>query len=385
MSLLSADFRNGHCYGMFPVCCCAVAILFLSVLPYSLYAGNVTPAKDLPAYYSSVNNQSGLELFKKISTISIVGYQSLGYDGLISAYQTTDVYPKGHSRAGQIWDMYGECGSFKSGTCGNYQKECDCWNREHSIPKSWFGDKKNNAGCDIFHVVPTDGKVNNARGNLDFGEVGSNVTYSYNGNKVGISVSAVTTDRKTIATVAGGKASASGLKVYEPLDEYKGDFARGYFGTLVHWYTSYDFTSGNSTFSCVRSVSASNYFGFTAYGVALLMKWHREDPVSQKEIDRNNGIQQTQGNRNPFIDYPYLAEYIWGERAGERVDMAHLISSSDARFLPGESSGWIEDITAIEETVKEPKAQKTLINGKIYILLYGHYYNLTGQKVSISE
>ncbi|MBP5477517.1 MAG: endonuclease [Paludibacteraceae bacterium] len=366
-------------------CWCAIALSLLILLPCPVSSENVTPAKDLPSYYAAVNSQSGVELFKKISAISIVGYTSLGYDGLKTAYLTTDVYPKGHARAGQIWDMYGECGAFKSGACGSYKNECDCWNREHSIPKSWFGEKTANAGCDIFHVVPTDGKVNNARGNLDFGEVGSNVTYSYNGNKVGTSVASVTTARKTIATVAGGKASASGLKVYEPLDEYKGDFARGYFGTLVRWYTKYDFTQGNSTFSCVRSVSASNYFGFTAYGVALLMKWHREDPVSQKEIDRNNGIQQTQGNRNPFIDYPYLAEYIWGERNGERVDMAHLISSSDARFIPGESSGWIEDITAVDETLLQPQAQKVLINGQIYIRLNEQLYNITGQPVTIDR
>lgn len=88
------------------------------------------------------------------------------------------------------------------------------------------------------------------------------------------------------------------------------------------------------------SFTAATNYGLTAYGVALLMKWHREDPVSQKEIDRNNGIQATQGNRNPFIDYPYLAEYIWGEHAGETIDMSHMMSSSDIDFVPGVSDGW---------------------------------------------
>ena len=82
--------------------------------------------------------------------------------------------------------------------------------------------------------------------------------------------------------------------------------------------TSYSITSGAgaSTFEAFKSTT---HFGLTKYGMVLLMKWHRQDPVSRKEIDRNNGIQKTQGNRNPFIDYPYLAEYIWGEKAGETV------------------------------------------------------------------
>ena len=84
----------------------------------------------------------------------------------------------------------------------------------------------------------------------------------------------------------------------------------------------------------------TTHFGLTKYGIVLLMKWHREDPVSQKEIDRNNGIQATQGNRNPFIDYPYLAEYIWGEKNGQTVDMSKLMPSTDPDFVPGKSNGW---------------------------------------------
>ena len=69
------------------------------------------------------------------------------------------------------------------------------------------------------------------------------------------------------------------------------------------------------------------------------MKWHRQDPVSQKEIDRNNGIQSVQGNRNPFIDYPYLAEYLWGEKASETVSLTNLLGSFESDFVPGTSDG----------------------------------------------
>jgi len=48
------------------------------------------------------------------------------------------------------------------------------------------------------------------------------------------------------------------------------------------------------------------------YAVDLLIKWHRDDPVSEKEINRNNEVYRVQGNRNPFVDFPELAEHIWG-------------------------------------------------------------------------
>ena len=144
------------------------------------------------------------------------------------------------------------------------------------------------------------------------------------------------TDKKTIASSANEVINGSG-HVFEPLDKYKGDFARGYFGTIVKWQLS-NMTSGNNFFNGIYD--ATHYYGLTKKAVVLLMKWHREDPVSQKEIDRNNGIQATQGNRNPFIDYPYLAEYIWGEHYGETIDMSKLIASCEDGFIPGKSDGW---------------------------------------------
>jgi hypothetical protein len=94
------------------------------------------------------------------------------------------------------------------------------------------------------------------------------------------------------------------------------------------------------------------------------MKWHRQDPVSQKEVDRNNGIQQTQGNRNPFIDYPYLAEFIWGEKAGESINLNDLITSSDSRFVLGESNGYLKGGSTVDP---ETKCTITwLVNGEEY-------------------
>jgi endonuclease I len=309
------------------------------VFALSLSAKSVTPAASLPTYYEKIDGTSGKALFDAVHDVAKVGYSSLGYGGLWTAYRTTDVRDNG-----LVWDMYSDC-SWTIGTdqCGSYSNECDCYNREHSIPKSWFGGSESQPGCDIFHIVPTDGYVNNKRSNYAFGEV-SSTSYTYDGAKLGTAKSITITGGNTIAGNTGTSVSCSGT-VFEPRDEYKGDFARGYFGTMIKWangdYQAFTKGDGSKIFSSNYSAGA---FGLTKYGVALLMKWHRQDPVSKKEIDRNNGIQQTQGNRNPFIDYPYLAEYIWGEKAGETLYLEDMMTAYDADFVLGESDGSREDV-----------------------------------------
>lgn len=311
-----------------------INILFaLCFVAQVIFAASVTPASGIPDYWSSVNGKSGTELWKAVNSATNKGYSSIGYKNLYSAYLKTDVYPSDSiGKAGKIWDMYGECAFSSSNTCGNYSSPCDCYNREHSIPQSWWGGGTSGIGNDIFHVLPTDGKINGVRSNYEYGEVNGGTNWL--GNKYG-SAGSWSTSKKTIATAAGESVNGSG-NVFEPKKQYKGDWARGIMGTIVKWQE--DLTQDNNFFS--GTYTPSQYFGLTKKAVVLLMKWHREDPVSQKEIDRNNGIQQTQGNRNPFIDYPYLAEYIWGEHAGEEIDMSKLMPSTDPDFIPGESDGW---------------------------------------------
>ncbi len=324
----------------------AIALVMMAQV---VWAATVTQPSEIPAYWSSVDGKSGSALWSAISSQTNKGYSSIGYNGLWTAYGKTDVYPTDPNhpdyvsgRAGKIWDMYGDCVfTYGDDKCGSYSKVCDCYNREHSIPQSWWGGGTGGIGCDIFHLLPTDGKINGVRSNDEFGIVNGGT--DWNGNKSGTAGS-WSTDKKTIASEAGEVVNGSG-NVFEPLDKYKGDFARGYMGTIVKWQQA-NLTSGNSFFS--GKYDAANYYGLKKKAVVLLMKWHREDPVSQKEIDRNNGIQATQGNRNPFIDYPYLAEYIWGEHAGETVDMSKLMASTDPEFVPGQSDGSREGSSPVD-------------------------------------
>lgn len=270
-------------------------------------AAEISPSIDLLQYYSAANNKSGDAIRTALEGI-IDGHTVVSYDNLYLLYVASD------SRSdGSLWDMYSTC-SWKHGSkkCGNYSNVCDCYNREHSIPQSWF-NKSSPMKSDAFHVYPTDGKVNNQRSNYMFGECSGGVSLS--SNALGRLGSSTFTE-----------LSYSG-KVFEPDDEYKGDFARTYFYMATR-YASKCSSWGNH-FGSANS-------GLTNYSVALFLKWHREDPVSEKELIRNEAIYGNptynstgykQGNRNPFIDYPCLAEYIWGEHKGEVVDFSKLISA----------------------------------------------------------
>ena len=297
------------------------------------------------SYYTSLNGQSGADLFNAIHTVANNGFKQLSYDNLWTAYEKTDLYPAGHENAGKIWDMYSNCTfTYSKNQCGNYSGECVCYNREHSIPKSWFCSCTTGMGADLFHLVPTDGKVNSKRSNYAFGEVAS-ATYTYYNSKLGSAKNVTITN-----TVLGSSFTTSSVPgtVFEPDDEYKGDFARGYFGTMIKWTTAYTMSSGDGAWFFNNTYTEAGHFGLADYGIALLMKWHRQDPVSQKEIDRNNGIEATQGNRNPFIDYPCLAEYLWGAKAGATFSTTSCCGSFEANFRVGGSDGCTACATAVD-------------------------------------
>ena len=242
-----------------------------------------------PAGYYNAATGSGAVLKTNLYNI-INGHTAISYDNLWTAFQTTD------DRAdGKVWDMYSNCSfTFVSNQCGNYSLECDCYNREHSWPKSWFNDVLP-MNTDMFHLVPTDGKVNGMRDNYPFGETVSPTYTSGNGSKL-------------------GPCSYSGYTgvVFEPIDEYKGDFARNYFymatryeNVIAGWYQN----DPNAD-----AVLQNNSFPvFESWFLSMLGEWHAADPVSQKEIDRNNDIYTSfQHNRNPYIDHPEYVNTIWG-------------------------------------------------------------------------
>ncbi|MCH5325917.1 MAG: endonuclease [Duncaniella sp.] len=246
-------------------------------------AGAEAPA----GYYSTCEGKKGAELLSALCN-KISTHTNVGYDGLWNVYTTSDVRANG-----RVWDMY----STKEWVvgqqhCGNYSNVGDCINREHSMPQSWFNEGSP-MKSDAFHIYPTDGKVNGQRSNYPYGECAGGTTLASNNGVKALG-------RLGKSTFAGYSGT-----VFEPDDEYKGDFARSYFymaacynNKISDWKS--DMLAGNS------------YPVFTQWTINLLLKWHRQDPVSPKEINRNEAVYAHQHNRNPFIDHPEMAEHIWG-------------------------------------------------------------------------
>lgn len=275
------------------------------VTSFTLGDTTTTPPTEPPVlgdYYKAAEGKTGFSL--KTSLYQIIdNHNSQGYTAIWALTKVADI-DNYFEKDGSILDMYSEKPSGSDSVqftkvtnqCGQYSKEGDCYNREHSFPKSWFGGKVEPMNSDGHHLFATDGYVNSKRSNWPFGEVGSATYTSSNGSKVGSSAS---------------NLGYSGT-VFEPIDEFKGDFARAYFYMATRYENEIANWEGNST-SSNAVLNGTNTTVFEPWLLAMLKRWHQNDPVSQKEIDRNQAVQDFQGNRNPFIDHPEFVSAIWGD------------------------------------------------------------------------
>ena len=246
-----------------------------------------------PAGYYSTATGTGYTLKTQLYNI-IKDHTVIDYAGLYVTYQTSDI-DNFFEKDGSVLDMYSEN---PAGTdpynysiaatqrCGNYTNEGDCYNREHIIPQSVFNELSPMVS-DAHFITPTDGKVNGIRSNYPHSVVVTPSQTTLNGSKLGTS------------TTAG----YSGL-VFEPIDEFKGDIARMYF----YFATRYENTVAGYNYAMFNNTSNQV---FTTAFLNQLLAWHNQDPVSAREIARNNAIYARQNNRNPFIDNPNYVTEIW--------------------------------------------------------------------------
>ncbi len=278
-------------------------ILFYIVIGCFAFAKAQPPAN----YYNSANGLTGYALKTELSNIISNGYNNQGYGALHTLYLTSDndEYYDNGTQTGTILDMYSENPTgadpynFNGNTneqCGNYSQEGDCYNREHLFPQGFFNQREP-MRSDAHHVIPTDGFVNGGRGSLPFGEVdssGGGVTTYRNGSR-------------------RGPSATSGFTgtVFEPIDEFKGDIARSLFYFATRYEAQYNDTSWDSPNATNDPRDGSQNQYFEQWFVDLLLDWHNADPVSQKEIDRNNDVYLHQNNRNPYIDNPSWITDIW--------------------------------------------------------------------------
>lgn len=235
-------------------------------------------------YYSNIDwDLTGSSLKSALATKIKIDKAGWSYDGLYEAYKTTDVRNDGI----HLWDIYADSSDYTLNDKrinASYKKEGDSLNREHIIPQSSFNEAAP-MKSDIHHVLPSDGYVNNRRGSYPHDDVVSGVTYTSNdGCKLG--------------------NNASGTKTFEPMPQYKGDIARIYF----YFVTCYQHKMSSNSFS---AFDQSTYPSIKEPYLSTYLKWAKEDPVSEKEINRNQAAYEGQGNRNPFIDCPYAVGAIW--------------------------------------------------------------------------
>lgn len=245
-----------------------------------------------PANYYNTATGTGYTLKTQLKNIISNGSIDKGYNTLWSIYPTSDVRADG-----KVWDMYSNCNltfgtDQDTGSSGTSQ--CQKFNREHSFPKSWFNDATPMHN-DAFHVLPIDKYVNGVRGNIAYGIVGTANFTSLNGSKRG-------------NNVAVGSPNAT---VFEPADEFKGDFARIYFYMATRYQDVVSGWVGNDS-DGDSMLNGTNNKVFSQWALDMLYQWHIADPVSTKEINRNNVIYGYQNNRNPFVDHPEYVLSIWG-------------------------------------------------------------------------
>lgn len=234
-------------------------------------------------YYDSANGLTGNDLRAALHNI-IKNDEHVSYTpGIWNAYQTTDL----QTGTNYIWDIYSDFNfTYSTNQCGSYQGEGDCYNREHLWAQSWTNSDATEQ-TDLHHIYPTDGYVNQQRGNYAFGEVNNATWTSHNGSKLG--------SCKTSLGYSG--------TVFEPIDEYKGDIARALMYVSVRYYGQDDNWKSDQSMTDKSNIKQ--------WAIEMLLKWHHNDPVSEKEIARNNAVYGIQHNRNPFVDSPNYADMIW--------------------------------------------------------------------------
>lgn len=261
-------------------------------------------------YYVTASGKTGNSLKTALRDITKTGHVKLPYTSTAfdvwDAFAYTDVRPAPQNNL--IWDMYSDVPNgtplynftLYTNQCGTASVEGDCYSREHNMPNSWWGGLDNASNpqySDLHHLFPADQYVNLKKSDNPLGQTNLPTWVSTNGSKVGP------------CSVPGYSGT-----IFEPINEYKGDFARAqlylatrYMDVIGTWVKSYPTTEA-------RFVIDSLTNDFKPWFINMLIQWHVNDPVSQKEINRNNSIYYNtpQHNRNPFIDHPEYVCMIWG-------------------------------------------------------------------------
>lgn len=255
-------------------------------------------------------------------------------------------YYSDQDEEGYCMDMY--CDSWKKFTSvGAVVSGC---NIEHSFAKSWWGGSKNDAYKDCYHLNPSNSTANSARSNYPLGVPTKDLK-----------------DQSVTGSLKVGKATYEGetFWVFEPKDEYKGDFARAYFYMATCYGDELTWRLDNKDVGSKYAMRNDSYLEFRDWEIEVLLTWHRQDPVSEKETKRMDAVSDFQHNRNPYIDYPELAEYIWGNKKGIALKWSEL-------------TGEVTSVPATIAPAGTSTVRKIIRNGQVLIERNGVVYSIIG-------
>ena len=313
-------------------------LLFFLLIPLLIQA------EEMPVgYYDAIDGKQDSVLKSTLGQI-IRPHTAIPYGS--GADKTWGVfYYSDQDEEGYCMDMY--CDKWKKFTSvGAVVSGC---NIEHSFAKSWWGGSKNDAYKDCYHLNPSNTTANSSRSNYPLGVPTKDLK-----------------DQSVTGSLKVGRATYEGetFWVFEPKDEYKGDFARAYFYMATCYGDELTWRLDNKDVGSKYAMRNDSYLEFRDWELEVLITWHRQDPVSEKETKRMDAVSDFQHNRNPFIDYPDLAEYIWGNKKGTSVNLAEL--TGEVTSLPA-------------STADTPSVRKVIRNGQVLIERDGCLYTVFGQ------
>ena len=249
-------------------------------------------------YYNPIDGKQERDLKTALHRI-LKEHTVLSYNNLWYYFRTTDlILPD------IVWDMYSSNVRYYDPPT-NSNSSVSGMNKEHSLPKSWWDTSPANeqyaAYSDLNNLFPSDGSANMSKSNIVLGKV-NNPTFNNGVTKTG----------------QNNYPGSPATRAFEPADEYKGDFAR----TYMYMVTCYEDYAPQWRTEALQMLNNETYPVFQEWAKQMLLEWHRNDPVSEKEKMRNEEVYRYQNNRNPFIDFPQLAEYIWGDSVAYTFDLS---------------------------------------------------------------
>lgn len=259
------------------------------------------------SYYSSLKGKKGAELKTAIHDIikkaNVLSYGS-GNRKTWWGFWSTDRDESGRFidrySAESEWEMSTSQGAAGAGM-----------NIEHSFPKSWWGKTEVQAYKDLYNLMPCKSKINSTKSNYPMGKV-------------------VSGDKGNGWTKVG--EGTDGKKYWEPADPWKGDFARGYM-YMATAYQDYNWVGTQA----LQILQQGAYPTLQKWAYTLYIQWAKADKPDALEIKRNNDVAKIQGNRNPYVDFPNLMEYVWGDSTNIAFNPETTVKSSS--YVNGEGGG----------------------------------------------